>query len=82
MKLYFTYEPVEAQVVEMTEDEFAAIMDARDTPEFIHIVGTDDLHYNSYTCLQGYDGTCRCISHQRKVWDSYSLSDLSSPPRR
>ena len=81
-KLYFTYQPIEAEIAEMERVEFEEIMDDRDTPEFVHITGTDELYYNSYTCLAGFDGTCGCISHQRKRWDLYSLSEMVTPPRK
>ncbi|MBR5297766.1 MAG: hypothetical protein IKU29_07875 [Parabacteroides sp.] len=66
---------IEVSAEEMTDEEFDAIKNKKDTPEFVHIVGTDRLMYNEHTCLHGYDGTCRCISHPRKSWITWSLKD-------
>lgn len=35
--------------------------------EPIYKIG-DRLIYESFTCTNGYDGTCRCINHPRKEW--------------
>lgn len=51
----------------MTQEEFEAIMDQRDTPEMVKL--TDGrVYYNDYTCYAGFDGTCNCGSHPMKSW--------------
>lgn len=82
MILYFDYDPVEVDVADMTYGEFEEIKNSEDTPQFIHILGTDELWHNSYTCLNGFAGTCSCQSHERKRWDLYNLSEMITPPRR
>lgn len=82
MILYFNYDPIDVDVSDMTKDEFEEIKNSEDTPQHVHITGTDELWYNSYTCLNGFEGTCMCESHQRKRWDLYSLSEMITPPRR
>ena len=36
----------------------------------------DRLVYESYTCYNGYDGTCRCISHPRKEWRDFKSNKI------
>lgn len=59
----------------MTEAEFRAIEDEKDTP--VYVVVGDKLYYNSYTCYAGFDGTCNCFSHPRKEWIESPLSEYS-----
>ncbi len=66
---------IEVAAEEMTEEEFAKIKNKKDTPEFVHIIGSDELLYNDYTCWNGFDGTCRCLNHPRKSWTTWSLKD-------
>lgn len=56
----------------MTTTEFEKIMEERDTPVLVYLTDTDEFALNEFTCLGGYDGTCNCASHDRKVWDFYS----------
>jgi hypothetical protein len=66
---------VSDDVVEMTSEEFERICENKETPEFVHLTDTDTdkLYYNDHTCLNGYDGTCRCLSHPRKHWAKWSM---------
>lgn len=56
----------EVEAVELNHDEWEEIKYNRDTPDFVVSDGVG--YWNSYTCLSGYSGTCRCINHPRKEW--------------
>jgi hypothetical protein len=66
---------IDVEAEEMTMEEFEKIENKKDTPDFVHIAGSDFLLYNDYTCTQGFDGTCQCLSHPRKSWMTWSLKD-------
>ena len=61
--------PFEYEAVEMSLEQFDAIKDNRDTPDFVAVDGR--VFYNDSTCLAGYAGTCRCMSHPKKSWCEY-----------
>lgn len=66
---------IDVEAAEMTEEEYERIENKRDTPDFVHIIGSDFLLYNDYTCTHGFDGTCQCLNHPRKSWMTWSLKD-------
>lgn len=59
----------EVEAVELNHDEWEEIKYNRDTPVFVVSDGVG--YYNSYTCLSGYSGTCRCINHPLKEWTRF-----------
>lgn len=61
--------PFEYEAVEMSMEQFDAIKEDRDTPDLVAVGGR--VFYNDYTCLAGYSGTCKCMSHPKKSWCEY-----------
>lgn len=72
VKVYsaFAGREVEYDAEVMISDEFDAICNNEDTPDFVVVDGK--ILYNEETCHAGYAGTCNCISHYRKSWREYT----------
>lgn len=68
---------ISKDVVEMTSAEFDKIREDKETPQFVHLTDKqqDIIYYNDYTCLNGFDGTCWCLSHPRKSWSKWSIKE-------
>lgn len=67
--------PRKYEIPEMTREQFDTIKDKKDTPIYVAVEG--HVYYNEHTCLDGYAGTCRCMSHPKKSWREYFPETLS-----
>ena len=77
MKHEKTMKTAFGEAVVMSRDEFNIVSEEKYSPSIVVIDGEDVGYYNTFTCFNSYyfgGGTCRCISHRPKVWESFNTS--------